>query len=191
MKKVLLILAMLVSRAQAGASEGCVIAGPANAPVTIEEYVDFECVYCAKGANAMKQVLQDYPDKVKLVLRNLPLVDFHKNSLIAAKAFAAVWLQSPSLAYNFQENLFNNQARLQSEGEVFLVEVAQRIGVDVTRMKTDMAGDKVATILAEDMALAKVHKFKGTPSFRIGNESITGSRPYSDYKAIIDRQLGN
>jgi protein-disulfide isomerase len=191
MKKVLLILAMLVSRAQAGTSEGCVIAGPANAPVTIEEYVDFECVYCAKGADAMKQVLLNYPDKVKLVLRNLPLVDFHSKSLIAAKAFAAVWLQGPSLAYKFQENLFSNQARLQSEGEALLVEVAQRLGVDVAQMKTDMAGDKVATILAEDMALAKAYKFNGTPSFRIGNESITGSRPYSEYKAIIDRQLGN
>jgi len=190
MKKVFLILAMLVSTAQAASNEGCVIAGPANAPLTIEEYVDFECVYCARGANAMKQVLQEYPDKVKLVLRNMPL-DFNAQSLTAAKAFTAIWLQSPSLAYRYQDILFKNQARLGSEGEAFLVEAALSVGADVAQMRADMAGDKVAKILAEDKALAKSYNFKGAPSFRIGNESITGARPYSDYKAIIDRQLGN
>jgi len=193
MKKSLLQFAVLVGTCfgfvnSAFAGEGCVIAGPANAPITIEEYADFECVYCAKGAEAMKKVLQDYQGKVKLVLRNMPL-SAHPHAASAAKAFVAVWLQNPSVAYNFQETLFTNQSRLQNEGEEFLIEAAKSLGVDIDRMKTDMQGDEVQKILAEDAALAKGYGFRGTPSFRIGSESVLGSRPYSEIKTIIDRQM--
>jgi protein-disulfide isomerase len=195
MKKMLLTLAVMTSTiigaaVYAAADEGCVIAGPSNAPLTIEEYSDFECPYCAKGAASMKRVLQEYPGKVKLVLRNLPL-PMHSLATPAAKAFTAVWLQNPSSAYEFQDQIFTNQGRLIKEGESFLLETAKNLGIDIDQMKIDMEGDKVATILKDDAALAKKYGFNGTPSFRIGNESVRGAIPYDEIKAVIDRQLGN
>jgi protein-disulfide isomerase len=185
------ICGSIASVAYAGtASGGCVIAGPENAPVTIEEFSDFECPYCAKGAFTMKQVLKDYDGKVKLVFRNMPL-EFHKNATLASQAFTAVWLQSPSLAHSFYTKIFENQDRLGKEGEKFLVEMAEDVGADVVQMKTDMKGSKVAQILAEDKALAESLKFRGTPSFRIGTETVVGSVPYDDFKKVIDRQLQN
>ncbi|WP_413289762.1 DsbA family protein [Bdellovibrio sp. HCB337] len=168
---------------------GCTIAGPENAVLTIEEYSDFECPYCAKGSEVMKQVLKDYDGKVKLVFRNLPL-PFHKNAEIAAKAFTAVCLQSPSLAHSFQTTLFANQDKVTKEGETYIFKVAKKLGVDVSVMKADMQGPKVAEILADDKAAADSHNFKGTPSFMIGSEAVVGARPYTEFKRIIDRQLG-
>jgi protein-disulfide isomerase len=79
------------------------IAGLANAPVTIEEFADFECKYCVRGSNTTREVLKNYAGKVNLVFRNMPL-PAHQNALIAAKAFSAVCLQSPSLAYSYQKH---------------------------------------------------------------------------------------
>lgn len=174
--------------AKEGPRGGTVIAGPDDAPLTIEEYVDFECVYCAKGALNMKSVLQDYKGKVRLVLRNMPL-PFHDKAEVAAKAFIAVWLQNPALADRFQESIFENQPRLKAEGESFLVELAKQLEVNVPQMKEDMEGKQVADILAKDQALAKAYNFKGTPSFRIGRESLVGSRDSSEFRKVIDRQL--
>jgi len=180
----------LAGTAGAESKEGCVIAGPSSAPVTIEEYVDFECGYCEKASSTMKKILRDYQGKVKLVLRNLPLPS-HANSEIAARAFVAVWLQDSAMAYDFQERVFANQNRLSSEGQSFLMEVAKSLGLDPARVTSDMNSDQVTKILADDKKLAEKYGFKGTPSFRIGKESVVGARPYSNYKAIIDRQLGN
>ncbi len=157
--------------------------------VTIEEFSDFQCPYCARGADTMKEVLKDYPGKVKLVFRNMPL-PFHPHALVAAKAFTAVRLQSPKLGCAFRDELFANQHELAEQGESYLYALASQLGVDVSKMKTDMAGDQVAKSLAEDQQLANTHGFNGTPSFMIGTVAITGARPYSEFKKIIDQQLG-
>ena len=184
------IVACAANDAQAGGvSGGCVIAGSGNAPLTIEEYADFECPYCARGSNTMKEVLKNYPGKIKLVFRNMPL-PAHTNAYAAAKAFSAVCLQSPSLAYSFQKELFDNQDKLVVQGESFLYETAEKLGANVSQMKLDMNGETVTHSIAEDQKLADSHHFKGTPSFMIGTEPVTGSHPYDEIKKIVDQQLG-
>lgn len=176
--------------AQTGGTAGCVIAGPSTASLTIEEYADFECPYCVRGANTMKQALSEYSGKIKLVYRNMPLAA-HANALVAAKAFSAVCMQNPSLAYTFQNDLFANQSEFKTKGEPYLYDLANKIGVDVTQMKTDMAGPDIAKSIADDQAAATQHALTGTPSFMIGTEAVTGALPYSEIKKVIDRQLGN
>lgn len=56
-------------------------------------------------------------------------------------------------------------------------------------LKTDMAGAKVADILAKDDALVKAYGYKGTPTFRVGDETVTGARSYSDMRAIVQSHL--
>lgn len=192
-RKTIMSLAFLVlgstTTAVAGTTDGCVVAGPDNAAVTIEEFADFECSYCVRGSNTMKDVLKDYAGKVKLVFRNMPL-PAHPTAMIAAQAFAAVCLQSPTLAYAYQAALFENQDKFVSEGEPYLYSLAQKLGVDVDQMKTDMNGDQVAKSIARDNQLAQAHNFKGTPSFMIGTEPVQGAYPYDQIKSIIDKQLG-
>lgn len=168
--------------------DGCTIAGSKDALLTIEEFADFECPFCARGSETMKQVLRDYKDKIRLVFRNMPL-PMHRQATSAAKAFSAVCLQSPAQARSFQDEIFSHQERLRKEGASFLFETAEKLGVNVDAMKIEMEGEEVAQILADDQRAAELHGFKGTPSFVIGMESVTGALPYDHVKRIIDRQL--
>lgn len=171
-------------------ADGCVVMGPKDAKLTIEEYADFECSYCARGANTMKEVLREFPGKVKLVFRNMPL-PAHPNANVAAKAFSAICLQSSSLAFAFQDELFANQSELSRKGEVYLYELAAKLGADVPRMKTQMEGPEVAKVLAEDKRSSEKLGFQGTPSFVIGSETVVGARPYLEIKQIVERQLAS
>jgi len=109
-------------------ANACAIKGPENAPITIQEFVDFQCHYCKKGAATMQEILKNYPTQVKLVLRNLPL---HQDeaSILAAKAYAAVVLQNCGLAYDYQLALFENQDQIENAGETFLIETAEKLGI--------------------------------------------------------------
>ena len=185
------VSASLAYAVSGGASEGAVIAGPAKAAVTIEEFADFECPFCVRGANTMKTILKDYPGKVKLVFRNMPLPPHvHPHAQIAAKAFTAVYLQSSTLGAAFYNELFSRQDQLEDKGETFLYETAQKLGVNLEQMKSDMNSAEVAKILADDDQAARAHGFQGTPSFMIGTEAVSGARPYADFKKILDKQLG-
>jgi protein-disulfide isomerase len=166
----------------------CVIAGPKTASITIEEYSDFECPYCAKGSSTVAQLLKDYPGKIRVVLRQMPL-PMHANALVAAKAFTAVCQQGPDAAYAFQEKLFHNQDKLGERGEAFLFEAAKSIGANVDRMKVDMKSDAITQSLESDRQALERHGFNAVPSYVVGNEKIIGAQPLSEFKKLIDRQL--
>ena len=169
---------------------GAWIAGPEDAPITIEEYADFQCPYCTKGSNTIDEVLSNYSGKVKLVFRNLPLAS-HPMALTAAKAFAAVYLQSSSQAYTFEQGLFAHQNQLGHQGESFLYSYAETLGIDVARMKIDMNSEQVTKSIAADQAAAVAHNFRGTPAFMIGSHPVEGAYGYDYFKKVIDEQLNN
>ena len=166
---------------------GCAISGRDDAPITIEEFVDFECPYCARGVVTMAQIQKNYPNQVRLVVRNMPLA-FHPSGVENAKAFSAICLQSPSFAYQFQKELFGNQDLLEKQGKTFLFRTALKIGADVDRMRIDMEGNEVRDVLRADEKAVAQNNFTGAPSFVIGTEKVVGSLPYRNFIKIIDRQ---
>jgi protein-disulfide isomerase len=189
--KLVSLLAVLLTGsliyAESKTAESCFIAGPASAKVTVQEFVDFECGYCALASKTSKQLVKEYPTQVKLVLKNLVV---HASAVSAAKAFEAACMQKPEWANNLQAEIFANQGEYRSRGEDYLYEAARKIGIDVDRMKTDMKSEKVAAILAEEEREAReVYKFSGTPSFVVGDEKVQGAVPYDQLKAAVDRQL--
>jgi len=169
-------------------NNGCFIGGSENADVTIEEFADFECIYCAKGSQMMEQVLKEYGEKVKVVFRNRPLSS-HRIALPAAKAMGAVCMQGSELAHTFQQEIFQNQEKLKKEGENFLFVTAEKIGVNVEQMKGDMNSQAVSDAIAQDQKRADELKITGTPGFKVGTEVLVGSRPFEEFKQVIDRQL--
>ena len=172
----------------AHAAGDIVLKDPAAPAITIEEYSDFECPFCKRGAETMEQIMKAYDGKIKLVFRNMPIPKIHPHALEAAKALTAVNFLSPGLVYAYQGQVFAHQEQLELSTDV-LYETADHLGVNVAKMRVEMQSERVAKRLAEDEALAKEHGFQGTPSFRIGSEDVVGSRPLSDFKQIIDHQL--
>lgn len=165
-----------------------VIFGPENAPVTIVEYSDFECPYCTRGYQTIKEVMKEYGDKVRIVYKHLPL-DFHPLAMPAAQYYEAIALQDKSKAQKFHDMIFENQNELKSKKEAFLESAAKKVGANINQLKKDLDSDKVMDRIEADMAEAKKFEFTGTPGFLINGVSIRGAYPFPEFKKIIDRHL--
>jgi protein-disulfide isomerase len=168
--------------------EGRVVFGPKNAKITIVEYSDFECPYCSRGYQTVKQVLKSYPKDVRIVFKHLPL-DFHPKALPAAKYFEGIALQDHGKAEKFHDAIFQNQDRLKKDGEAFMKSTAKNLGVDMKKLETDMGSETVMTRINADVEEAKKFQISGTPGFIINGVSLRGAYPYEEFKQIIDRHL--
>lgn len=159
------------------------VKGPKNAKVTIVEFSDFQCPYCARGRITIEQVLKAYPNEVKVVFKNLPL-PFHKNAMGAAKAALAAAKQGKF--WEMHDELFKNQRNLSQD---FYIKTAQKLGLNVEKFKKDMNSPEIKKQIDEDMALARKHGIRGTPGFFVGGVAVKGAYPFEHFKKIIDRWL--
>lgn len=133
----------------------------------------------------MKRVLTDYPGEVKIVYRNI--LKHGPISLAAAKAFEAVCLQSPNVAYDYYKTLYRHQNQL---SDSFLIKTAGNLNIDIPKMKADMESAVVAERISADKKMADENHFNVTPSFLIGTQPVSGLyRRYSDFTNIIQEQL--
>jgi len=164
--------------------------GPTDAPITIVEYSDFQCPYCGRGYTTVREVLKNYEGKVRFVYKNLPL-PMHPLALPAAKRFEAILMQDPKKAFLYHNEIFENQDKLNAQGEKFLDAVAKKVGADMKRLKADMDGDKVKARLDADKAEAEKFNFSGTPGFIVNGISIRGAYPFETFKTLIDKQLAS
>jgi len=174
---------------QAAVESGRVIFGKADAPITIIEYSDFQCPYCARGYQTVKEVMKEYGDKVRVVFKHLPL-DFHPMAMPAAKYFEAIAMQDHKKAEKFHDAIFESQKELNQDGEKFLKNAAKKVGADLKKLEKDLNSESVAKRISADMEEAKKFDFSGTPGFLINGVSLKGAYPAPEFKKIIDRHLG-
>ena len=168
--------------------EGRVIFGKKEAPITIFEYSDFQCPYCTRGYQTVKQVEKEYGDKVRIVFKHLPL-DFHPLAMPAAKYFEAIAKQSHEKAAKFHDEIFENQAQMKDKGEKLFSETAKKLGIDMKKLATDLNDESITKRIAADMEEAKKFNMSGTPGFIINGVSLRGAYPFPEFKAIIDQHL--
>lgn len=164
------------------------VLGNPEAPITIVEYTDFQCPYCSRGYETMEQVRKTYGDKVRILVKNLPL-PMHPMAVPAAKRFEALMLQGPEKAFAFYHEIFKNQPKLNEGKEKFLDAAVKKAGGDLAKVKKDMEGEKVKAILDSDMAEAKKYNFSGTPAFIVNGVSVRGAYPFEAFQKIIDKKL--
>ncbi len=162
--------------------------GEASAPVTIVEYTDFQCPFCARGNNTMKQVMEAYPGKVRLVYKSLPL-PMHPLAKPAAARFEAIAMQDVAKAWKFHDELFDTQDKLNSDGEKHLDALAKKVGANVAKMKADMKSERVENLIKADMDEAQKHGISGTPGFIVAGVAVRGAYPFETFKNIIDKKL--
>jgi len=174
---------------KAEVEEGRVIFGNKNAKVTIIEYSDFECPYCSKGYNTVKEILNTYKDDVRVVFKHLPL-PMHPEARPAAEYFEAVAKQSHEMAHKFHDLVFENQNELRGKKDAFLKDAAKKVGADLGKLAKDLKDESIAKRIDADSAEANKFNFSGTPGFIINGVSLRGAYPAQDFKEIIDRHLG-
>ncbi|MES3039287.1 MAG: thioredoxin domain-containing protein [Bdellovibrionota bacterium] len=168
--------------------DDAVIFGNKSAPITIVEYSDFECPFCTRGYQTIKQVKQTEKNSENLVYAQMPL-EFHPKAMPAAKYFTAISMQGNDKAEKFHDYVFENQNELKAPGDAFLKKAAKQAGADLKKLEKDLNDPSVQARVNADIEEAKKFGINGTPGFIINGVSLRGAYPFDDFKQIIDRQL--
>ncbi len=141
--------------------------GPPNAPVTVVMFTDLQCPACAGFYPVMKTVIAGYKDKVRLVVRDFPLLQKHENAFQAAVAANAANAQGKFFEY--KEILYKNQESLDTDS---LIKYAKEIGLDVKRFEKDLLDEKFAAEVRRDIADGRSYGVTGTPSVFINGYKL-------------------
>jgi Na+/H+ antiporter NhaA len=150
------------------------IRGPADAPVTLLEYGDFECSYCGQAEQVIRELLADFGDDLRYVWRHLPLTDVHPHADLAAEAAEAAAEQGRF--WEMSDLLLSHQDALTVRD---LVGYAEQLGLDGNRFREFLRKRKGASRLIEDVESADLSNVSGTPTF-----FINGRRHYGVYDVI-------
>ncbi|MGE0520273.1 MAG: DsbA family protein [Candidatus Binatia bacterium] len=171
-------------------TDGNPVRGPKDAKVTIVEYSDFQCPYCARAHQTISdQVMKEYDGKVKLVYKNFPL-GFHKWAEPAGVAGECAFEQDPDAFWKLYDFMFDNQQQITPENVKAKSEEALK-GTKVDMAKWNDCYDNKKTLekVKADMAEGQSVGVTGTPAFLINGRKISGAQPFQNFKAVIDDEL--
>ncbi len=157
--------------------------GPADAPITIVEFSDFQCPYCSRAEGTLKQVLDKYKDKVRFVYRDLPLA-MHTNAQKASEA--AQCAHDQGKFWDYHDALYSDQSKL---GLTDLEATATRLGLDADKFKSCLNSGKFADEVRKDMEDAQKAGVSSTPFFFINGIPVVGAQGYQAFVDVIDREL--
>ncbi|WP_198020187.1 Na+/H+ antiporter NhaA [Nocardioides sp. J54] len=144
------------------------VLGPVDAPLTLVEYLDFECPFCARATGAANEVREYFGDRLRYVPRHLPL-DVHPHAVLAGIAAEAAGRQGRY--WDMHELLFTRQDHLERDD---LIGYAAELGLDVEQFTADLDDTELAERVARDAASADASGVRGTPTFFIGERRHVG-----------------
>jgi protein-disulfide isomerase len=170
------------------------VIGRDDAPVTIIEFTDLQCPYCARYASqTFPRLKREYVDtgKLRYTSRDLPL-PFHSFALPAAVASRCAGEQGRF--WEYREALFASQSLLGTEP---YGRIAGQLGLDVERLEACRSDGGQESSVRADLAMAAQHGIRSTPTFVIGRvvdgefqgEVVSGAQPYEFFKAKLDALL--
>jgi protein-disulfide isomerase len=161
------------------------VKGPDSAPVTIVEFSDFQCPYCARVPAVLKQIAQNYGDKVKVVFRDFPLLAIHPQAAKAAEAGACAFDQGKF--WEMHDKLFENQGALQVAD---LKKRAEELGLDAAAFAECLDSGRKAAEWQGDLKEGEAYGVQSTPSFFVNGRAVVGAQPYEAFAQIIEDELG-
>ncbi|MGH7285051.1 MAG: DsbA family protein, partial [Polyangiaceae bacterium] len=163
------------------------VRGKSTATVSVVEFADFQCPFCKRAEDdAVSQIRKDYPDKVKIVWRDLPL-PFHQNAEPAAEAAREAYAQKGATGFwKMHDLLFANQTKLERTD---LDGYAKQVGLDMTKFAAAIDQHTHKAEIDADSKAAEAAGIQGTPAFVVNGYFLSGAQPYTKFKKLIDRSL--
>jgi Na+/H+ antiporter NhaA len=155
------------------------VRGPADAPVTVLEYGDFECPYCGQAEPVVRELLREHGE-VAYVWRHLPLNDVHPNAQLAAEAAEAAAEQGAF--WEMHDLLLDHQDALAFPD---LVGYAQQLGLDTGRFEDDLRTRSGAARIAQDVDSADLSGVSGTPTFFVNDLRHYGAYDIATLTAAV------
>jgi protein-disulfide isomerase len=157
--------------------------GPSDAPVEIVEFSDFECPYCARAADALRDVKSRYGDKVRVAYRHFPL-SFHPNAMRAAQV--AQCAQDQDKFWPLHDAIFASTSGLGGDA---IDRAAEAAGLDQAALSACLESSRPTEQVQADMLKARELGVEGTPSFYVNGRPFTGRPTPEGFAAAIEAEL--
>lgn len=166
------------------ATDGFPSLGPADAPITIVEFSDFECPFCRSfQQNTYQPLMNAYPGKIRFVYRNLPLTTIHPDAFGAA--VAARCANEQNAFWPYHDKLFSSDQL----GQAVYIQYATELGLDVNAFQACLASDRNNKFIQDDSDFAANLGVNSTPTFFINGLAVIGAQPLEVFKQVIDKEL--
>ncbi len=158
--------------------------GPADAVVTVVEFSDFQCPFCARVLPTIEQVNKAYGDKIRFVFRQFPLESIHPQARKAAEA--SLCARDQGKFWEMHDAMFADQAGLAVDK---LKEKAAKLGLDATQFASCLDGGKAAAEVTADLGVGQAVGVSGTPSTYVNGRMIDGAVDFAAMSKLIDEEL--
>ena len=184
------ILGFWIGRAISQKGDDATIAGNfEKGKAVLVEYADFQCPACGLYYPLVKQLKEEFGDKMELTYKHFPLRSIHKNADLAARASEAALLQGKfwemhSMLYEKQSEWSNSDQALS-----LFTAYAMSIGIDRTRFMADVESDVVKDKVNRDYQDGLGLRVNGTPTFFLNGKKIINPRSYDEFKKLIQDQI--
>tara|TARA_B110000438_G_scaffold106788_1_gene105035 strand:+ start:946 stop:1749 length:804 start_codon:yes stop_codon:yes gene_type:complete len=177
------------------------IIGKLNAPITIIEFSDFQCPFCARfHIETLPLIMDEYINQgqVKLVFRDFPIQSIHPNALPAS--VAAECANEQGKFEEMYDMLFKNQSEWNNQSRDNVITTFNQygieIGVEEEKFNSCLQDGKYIQEIQKDLEDGRTYGVSGTPGFFVGNDEIgfielKGAQPFENFKKVIDHQLEN
>ncbi len=157
--------------------------GPDNAPITLVEFTDFQCPYCAMATPQIQAVLRAYPTQVRLFFKQFPL-DIHSQAALAAAA--AVAAQKQGKFWQMHDALFASHNDLRRPT---ILALASAVGLDMKRFEADLDSPEVRKAVSKDLDDGTNIGVMSTPTLFIDGQHYNGNIKLDVLKPILDAEL--
>jgi len=146
------------------------VRGNPRAPVTVEEFADFQCPSCGVYYPELKKIESEFGDNLRVIFRERPLVPPHEHALMAAQAAEAAGLQNRF--WEMHDKLYENQKTWSEVNDLvpIFIDYAKQIGLDTDRFMKDLNGEAVATRIFQDGKRVHALNVNSTPTFYVNGK---------------------
>ena len=163
--------------------DGAPVKGSANARITLVEFSDFQCPYCAAAVHHIDEILAKHPADVRLVFKQFPL-DIHSQAELAAEAALAAhaqgkfWPMHDKLYANFRDLLPDK-----------IMQWAKEIGLDMARFTADLKSGKYKPVVAKELAQGEQAGVSGTPTLFVDGKHYNGPMETRALEEMLQAEL--
>lgn len=155
--------------------------GPADAPVTVTMFVDFACPFCADVLGTLDQIWDEYPGKLRLVIKQMPV---HASAKLAAAGALAAHAQGKF--WEFHDAMIANHPNV---ARAAVLQIAQQVGLQMPAFVAALDAAATHAAVEAEFADAKALGARGTPAFIINGKLFTGARKVPAFRKLIDSAL--
>jgi protein-disulfide isomerase len=159
--------------------------GPANAPIVIHEFADFQCPFCGRVEATLSDLDKAFPGKLRFVWHDYPL-PFHEHARPAANVAREARAEKGDAAFwKIHDLMFRDQQDEHALSPEKFAQYASTLGLDATRVQAAQNDGRYNALLSHDQAIADAAKINGTPAFVINGYFLSGAQPLSAFKRIV------